>query len=246
MPVGVCTAAGMGPRPLPGVTAGRGSKFREGDAPRAPGGELHTKTIALIASQVKKANVEALPKWEEEELLAEFMEEFNTATLPHKKYYNLEVYERERAMKAAKRGAGTGVSWRLPAGLHGCQAVGGQRAGVGVLITCPHSGCRCPHKPARESVQATCECGQAGCGHRGDHGLSALMTATAGVQAQGSARLTPSWSRQQGPGWVVANVSPSVSAVHWWYQPDLSCAATRLCCGRMSILLPQLCFAGAQ
>eukprot|EP00891_Asterochloris_glomerata_P006242 jgi/Astpho2/6242/e_gw1.00088.64.1_t len=62
------------------------------------------------AIEVKKANVEALPKWEEEELLAEFMEEFNTATLPHKKYYNLEVYERERAMKAAKRGAGTGDS----------------------------------------------------------------------------------------------------------------------------------------
>lgn len=83
----------------------------------------------MVASQVKKANVEALPKWEEEELLAEFMEEFNTATLPHKKYYNLEVYERERAMKAAKRGAGTGVSWGLPAGLHGCQAVCGMRGG---------------------------------------------------------------------------------------------------------------------
>ena len=167
-------------------------KGRRGRRPPRPRRWTSYHNNALVASQVKKANVEALPKWEEEELLGEFMEEFNTATLPHKKYYNLEVYERERAMKAAKRGAGTGVSWHLPTGLHGCQAVGGQCAGVGVLIACPHSGCRCPYKPAWESVQATCECGQAGCGHRGDHGLSALMTATAGVQAQGSARLTPS------------------------------------------------------
>ena len=90
-----------------------------------------------------------MPKWEEEELLAEFMEEFNTATLPHKKFYNLEVYERERAMKAAKRGAGTGVSWGVPAGLRVCQAVCRLRqAGVRVLIApCPDSGCRhvcCP------------------------------------------------------------------------------------------------------
>ena len=87
------------------------------------------KGIALVASQVKKANVEALPKWEEEELLAEFMEEFNTATLPHKKYYNLEVFERERAMKAAKRGAGTGVGWGVAAGLRGCRAVYGLHQG---------------------------------------------------------------------------------------------------------------------
>ena len=32
------------------------------------------------------------------------MEDFNTGTLPHKKYYDLDVYERRRAAKAAKRG----------------------------------------------------------------------------------------------------------------------------------------------
>ena len=33
-----------------------------------------------------------------------YMEDFNTGTLPHKKYYDLDVYERRRAAKAAKRG----------------------------------------------------------------------------------------------------------------------------------------------
>ena len=32
------------------------------------------------------------------------MEDFNTSTLPHKKYYDLDAYERRRAAKAAKKG----------------------------------------------------------------------------------------------------------------------------------------------
>lgn len=32
------------------------------------------------------------------------MEDFNTGTLPHKKYYDLDAYERRRAVKAAKKG----------------------------------------------------------------------------------------------------------------------------------------------
>ena len=32
------------------------------------------------------------------------MEDFNTGTLPHKKYYDLDAYERRRAAKAAKKG----------------------------------------------------------------------------------------------------------------------------------------------
>lgn len=33
------------------------------------------------------------------------MEDYNTGTLPHKKYYDLDLYERKRALKAAKKGA---------------------------------------------------------------------------------------------------------------------------------------------
>ncbi len=43
------------------------------------------------------------------------MEEFNTATLPHKKYYDLDLYERRRAIKAAKKGLPVGVSALLAA-----------------------------------------------------------------------------------------------------------------------------------
>lgn len=32
------------------------------------------------------------------------MEDYNTATLPHKKFYDLDLYERRRLMKAAKKG----------------------------------------------------------------------------------------------------------------------------------------------
>lgn len=34
-----------------------------------------------------------------------YMEDYNTGTLPHKKYYDLDLYERKRALKAAKKGA---------------------------------------------------------------------------------------------------------------------------------------------
>ncbi len=64
------------------------------------------------ATEVKKVNIEALPKWEEKELFAEFMEDYNTGTLPHKKYYDLMAYAQQQAMKAAKKGRSTGVSLR--------------------------------------------------------------------------------------------------------------------------------------
>ena len=32
------------------------------------------------------------------------MEDYNTATLPHKKFYDLDLYERRRLLKAAKKG----------------------------------------------------------------------------------------------------------------------------------------------
>lgn len=62
------------------------------------------------ATEVKKVNVEALPKWEEKELFAEFMEDYNTGTLIHRKYYDLMAYAQQQAMKAAKKGRTAGVS----------------------------------------------------------------------------------------------------------------------------------------
>ena len=61
------------------------------------------------ATEVKKVNIEALAKWEEKELFAEFMEDYNTGTLPHRKYYDLMAYAQQQAMKAAKKGRTAGV-----------------------------------------------------------------------------------------------------------------------------------------
>lgn len=50
-----------------------------------------------------QVEIEVLPKWEEKELFKTYMEDFNTGTLPHKKYYDNDSYERAKAIKEAKR-----------------------------------------------------------------------------------------------------------------------------------------------
>jgi 23S rRNA G2069 N7-methylase RlmK/C1962 C5-methylase RlmI len=57
------------------------------------------------ALDVKKADVEALAKWEEKELFKEFVEEFNTGGLPHRKYYDLDAYEASKARKEHEKAA---------------------------------------------------------------------------------------------------------------------------------------------
>eukprot|EP00775_Hariotina_reticulata_P007910 gene7910-8106_t len=71
--------------------------------------DLHTKhgEFQLWCQDVKKVNVELLGRQEEKELFKEYMEDYNTGTLPHKKYYDLEAFERSEALKAAQaRGSG--------------------------------------------------------------------------------------------------------------------------------------------
>lgn len=46
----------------------------------------------------------SLAQSDERELWSTYVEDFNTSTLPHRKYYNLEFYEQERAAKARKKG----------------------------------------------------------------------------------------------------------------------------------------------
>ncbi|PSC69161.1 RNA-binding 25 [Micractinium conductrix] len=58
----------------------------------------------LWAIEVKKIDIEAMPRSEEKEMFKEFMEEFNTASFPHKKFYDLDMYEKQQAAKAAKKG----------------------------------------------------------------------------------------------------------------------------------------------
>lgn len=58
----------------------------------------------LWAMEVKKIDIEAMPRSEEKEMFKDYMEEYNTATLPHKKYYDLDMYEKQQAAKAARKG----------------------------------------------------------------------------------------------------------------------------------------------
>ena len=41
---------------------------------------------------------------EEKELFRTYVEDFNTSTLPHRKFYNLEFYHQEKAARARKKG----------------------------------------------------------------------------------------------------------------------------------------------
>ncbi|MEW5303490.1 MAG: hypothetical protein WDW36_006176 [Sanguina aurantia] len=72
--------------------------------------DYNSKSSEFIrwALDVRKVDVEAMSKAEEKELFRDFMEDYNTATLPHRKYYNLDVYEREKAAKEAIKAAKAG------------------------------------------------------------------------------------------------------------------------------------------
>lgn len=61
--------------------------------------------FALWAMEVKNIDVDAMPKYDERELFKDFIEDYNTCTLPHRKYYDLDKYERKKIMKAAKKGS---------------------------------------------------------------------------------------------------------------------------------------------
>ncbi|KAH9325267.1 hypothetical protein KI387_005445, partial [Taxus chinensis] len=50
-------------------------------------------------------NLETLPAWEEKKMFKEYMEDYNTATFPSKKYYDLDAYHRRKLMKEIEKGA---------------------------------------------------------------------------------------------------------------------------------------------
>ena len=75
------------------VWCGLGSTARAGAAvvePAAQGEstscdpDLFTAAPLPPGAQVKKIDIEAMPRGEEKEMFKDYMEEFNTATLPHK------------------------------------------------------------------------------------------------------------------------------------------------------------------
>ncbi|KAG2500043.1 hypothetical protein HYH03_002323 [Edaphochlamys debaryana] len=72
---------------------------------READGYAKRNEFILWALDVKKVDVENLGKFEERDLFKDYMEDYNTGTLPHRKYYDLEAYERAKAAKAAAKGA---------------------------------------------------------------------------------------------------------------------------------------------
>eukprot|EP00386_Alphamonas_edax_P016229 GDKI01049566.1.p1 GENE.GDKI01049566.1~~GDKI01049566.1.p1 ORF type:complete len:282 (-),score=109.42 GDKI01049566.1:43-888(-) len=63
--------------------------------------------FGLWLLEVKGTNIEHLTPFDEKQAFREFMEDYNTATLPHRKFYGLEAYETERQMKASQKQAPT-------------------------------------------------------------------------------------------------------------------------------------------
>lgn len=57
-------------------------------------------------AEVKRLNAESLARFEEKDLFKEFAEDYNTATLPHKKYYDLEAWERAQAAEGRGKAEG--------------------------------------------------------------------------------------------------------------------------------------------
>jgi len=66
--------------------------------------DLYSKRpeFSLWAMEIKNIDIENMPKYEEKQLFKDYMEDYNTATLAHKKYYDLERYEQSKAGKRSR------------------------------------------------------------------------------------------------------------------------------------------------
>uniref|UniRef100_A0A7R9YWH1 Uncharacterized protein n=1 Tax=Chlamydomonas euryale TaxID=1486919 RepID=A0A7R9YWH1_9CHLO len=81
-----------------GESFGKYGIIRETDA------AAKSSEFILWALEVKKIDIETLPRNDERELFRDYIEDFNTGTLPHRKYYNLEAYNKYKEAKAAAKG----------------------------------------------------------------------------------------------------------------------------------------------
>ncbi|CAN0363199.1 unnamed protein product [Ectocarpus sp. 12 AP-2014] len=70
-----------------------------------------------MMEQKKIHDTGGMPKWETKQYFREYMEDFNTCTLPHEKYIDLEKWEmaefhRKKASEAKRRASGDALSMR--------------------------------------------------------------------------------------------------------------------------------------
>lgn len=76
--------------------------------------DLFTKEAEFQAwlIEVKHANVETLNNIKRKEMFNDFMEDYNTATMPHEKFYNLQQWERrQEAIRMGEKPIPTGDSF---------------------------------------------------------------------------------------------------------------------------------------
>lgn len=57
----------------------------------------------LWAMDVKKINTDGMGQMQQKDLFKDYIEDYNTATMPSKKYYNLQVWEKEQLAKKANK-----------------------------------------------------------------------------------------------------------------------------------------------
>merc|ERR1719247_2884932 len=60
----------------------------------------------LWAMEVKKVNTDAMGQMQMRDLFKEYVEDYNTATMPTKKYYNLQNWDSEMSVKRQKKHRG--------------------------------------------------------------------------------------------------------------------------------------------
>uniref|UniRef100_M4BHM0 Uncharacterized protein n=1 Tax=Hyaloperonospora arabidopsidis (strain Emoy2) TaxID=559515 RepID=M4BHM0_HYAAE len=67
--------------------------------------DFHSKSVSFHAwlRDVKKMGEFNGPKWEAMELFKEYVEDYNTCTMPHEKYYDIEKYEMRRYQKQQRK-----------------------------------------------------------------------------------------------------------------------------------------------
>ncbi|CAI5709767.1 unnamed protein product [Peronospora farinosa] len=67
--------------------------------------DFHSKSVSFQAwlRDVKNMGEFNGPKWEAMELFKEYMEDYNTCTMPHKKYYDIEKFEMKRYQKQQRK-----------------------------------------------------------------------------------------------------------------------------------------------
>eukprot|EP00435_Cladocopium_sp_Y103_P013276 s3143_g3.t1 len=71
----------------------------------------------LWAQEVRKVNTDILGQMQLKDLFKEYVEDYNTATMPSKKYYNIQVFEQQMSNKRRKKKAETVIDTALQSSL---------------------------------------------------------------------------------------------------------------------------------